>query len=189
MNETHIFSLFDPGKYWQAFELEGKDLTVTITRIVGEEVEGEEGRKARKPVIYTSELPRPIVLNKTNAKTLIALYGADYRQWVGKRFVMYPTMVKFGREDVEAIRFRKKVPPAPQQRTERPVKPIAERVATFVSALKTVDSVAAVEKMWTDASKLREVVAVDLDTLETLELAYGARLAEVREIEAAKEAK
>lgn len=75
---------------------------------------------------------------------------------------------------------------APKQSgTQRPVKPIGERVTTFLSTLKTQDTVAGVEDIWAKASKLRE--EVDPESLDRLTLAYEARLAEVEEM--AKERK
>jgi hypothetical protein len=177
----HIFELFDPSKYLQAFELDGKDLTLTIRRITGETIEGEQNRKARKPVLYFAEWKdgRGLVLNKTNAKTLIALYGPDYRQWIGKRMTLFPTTTKMAGEEVDAIRVRKRVPSAPQ-RAERPVKSIQERVATFKSMLRTKDTEADVEELWTQAVRLRD--EVDPETLEQMTLSYESRIAEVREL-------
>lgn len=179
----HIFELFDPGKYIQSFELEDREHTVTITKIEGQRIEGEEGRSAKKPVLFLEGWPRPLVLNKTNAKTLIALYGPDYRQWAGKRFTMFPTVVKFGKDDVDAIRFRKRVPPAPaaQSRTERPTKPITERVATYISMLKTKDNAADLEALRKSAPAEKLRAEVDAVTLETMELEYEARLSAIEE--------
>jgi len=177
----HIYELFDPGKYVQAFELDGRDHIATIQRVVGEMVEGEEGRKAKKPVLYLAEWPRPLVLNKTNAKVLIGLYGPDYREWSGKRFVMFPTVVKFGKDDVDAIRFRKKAPP-PVTTQQRAPKSIEERVATFLSMLKTKATEAEVQELWSSApaEKLRHEVSPA--TLDQMSLAMEGRLNELQAV-------
>lgn len=183
-DKTHIFELFDPGKYIQAFELEDREHTVTITKIEGQRIEGEEGRSAKKPVLFLEGWPRPLVLNKTNAKTLIALYGPDYRQWPGKRFTMFPTVVKFGKEDVDAIRFRKRVPPAPaaQQRAERPALSIPERIAAVKKALRETNTLAGHATVVKNAQGLIGDLAKEpAELLDDLNLAIEARRAEIEE--------
>lgn len=175
----HIFELFDESLYVQAFELDGKDHTVTIARVRGATVEGDEGRKSKKPVLDLEEWSRPVVLNKTNARMLIRFYGPDYRQWAGKQFVMYPTQVKFGREMVDAIRIRSERPsPA---KSSRPAKPLPERIAAFRDALKSATTEQEVKDVVAKASGLFD--AVDSETRDALGLEWNARLDDVRVIE------
>lgn len=148
----HIFELFDPSKFVQAFELQGRDHTVTIARVRGETVEGEEGRKSKKPVIDLEEWPRPLVLNKTNARVLIRFYGADYRAWSGKRFTMFPTEVKFGKEMVDAIRIRNTKPQ--MDRAQKVVRTIPERIEAFRKMLSECTTEASVSALVGKASGL-----------------------------------
>ncbi len=134
----HIFELFDASLYIQAFELQGRDHTVTISRVRGATIEGEEGRKSKKPVLDLDEWPRPLVLNKTNARVLIQFYGADYRQWNGKRVTIFPTQVKFGKEMVDAIRIRSTKPQ--MERAQKVVRTLEDRIATFRTALSECTS-------------------------------------------------
>jgi hypothetical protein len=181
----HIFELFDPSKYLQSFELDGRDLTLTITRIGGEVIEGEQNRKARKPVVYFKEWKdgRGLVLNKTNAKTLIALYGPDYREWIGKRCTLFPTTTKMAGEEVDCIRIRKQRPSAPAA-TQRSAKPIAERIATFRERLAACTSAAAVSELSGKASAL--YTDVDDATRDALKVECEAKANELREQEEAK---
>lgn len=172
----HIFELFDPSKFIQAFELDGKDHAVTIQRITGEEIEGENNRKARKPVVHLAEFPRPLVLNKTNARTLIQLYGPDYHQWNGKRFVMFPTTTKMAGETVDCIRIRKTKPPAAQQKQP---KSLDDRVSTFLAYLQECKTVEEIDVLCNSdaAVKLREAVSPDVRT--SILIAREKRIAEV----------
>lgn len=109
--------LLHPNDYVCALELKGKDATVTINKVVFEELRkigqrGVEDEKERVPVLLFSETPKKLILNKTNASSIAVLYGTQASEWVGKRVTLYPTRVKCGRDTVDAIRVREVVPPA-----------------------------------------------------------------------------
>ena len=106
-------------KFLFAFDLEGKDRTLTIDRVEAGELEGEKGRKSKKPLCYfvESKSGKPLALNATNCKAIAKLYGADIEGWAGQRITLYPTTTEMGGETVECIRVRPRKPPA---RNERP---------------------------------------------------------------------
>lgn len=116
--------------YLFAFDLQGKDCTVTIERVTGGEIKGTGGKKSKKPLCYFKESrdQRPLGLNSTNCKTIAAMYGNDTAGWIGKRITIYPTTTSFGSETVDCIRVRPGVPsektkagelePEPQASTE-----------------------------------------------------------------------
>ncbi|MEQ8461777.1 MAG: hypothetical protein RLO52_34605 [Sandaracinaceae bacterium] len=81
---THYRQFFD-SDYIGHWDLEGgRDTPVTITRVKGDTVEGEKGRKARKIILFFAELEKPFVCNVTNAKTIAAIYGTDVLTWAQK---------------------------------------------------------------------------------------------------------
>lgn len=112
---AHILELFDPSKYVAAHELRGRDVTVTIKAVRGQIVEGEGNRKNKRPVLEFANASKPMVLNKTNAKILIQLYGADYTKWAGKRVTLYPTTTSMAGATVDCIRIRPRKPGADTQ--------------------------------------------------------------------------
>jgi len=122
---AHILELFDPSRYVSAHELKGKDVTVTIERVVAATVEGEGNRKARKPVIHFKNASKPLVLNKTNAKAIVGMYGADYTKWNGKRITIYPTTTSLAGATVDCIRVRPK-PPGTSVQDSPPIVATAE---------------------------------------------------------------
>ncbi len=103
-------AMFDRN-YFSAFELNGKDATATIERVeAGKMPVRGSSKTERKPVVYFRGSPRGLALNKTNAKTIAAMYGNKTEDWIGKRITVFPTTTQFGSQTVECIRVRPKVP-------------------------------------------------------------------------------
>ena len=92
----------------------GKDVVVTISKVIAGELTGPGGRKAKKPVLYFEGKEKGMALNKTNGKTIAALYGPKVEEWTGKRIAIYATETSFGGETVPCIRVRPKTPEVPQ---------------------------------------------------------------------------
>ena len=90
-----------PSDYLRAADLRGNNVRVVIDRVemkdIGDDV---------KPVVFFQNKDKGVVLNKTNANNIAALYGDDTDDWIGKEVVLYPTMVDFQGRSVEAIRIR-----------------------------------------------------------------------------------
>ncbi len=103
----HIDTFFD-DPYVRAGHLAGEVLPVTI-KVVKAEAVGKD--KAGRPVVYFEEFEKGMVLNKTNTKRIVALYGSDVDKWPGKRIMLYPTETEFSGDMVECIRIKKEAPP------------------------------------------------------------------------------
>lgn len=101
--------MFD-SEYLYAAHLLGKDTRVTIERVEAATLTGQGGRKAKKPVLHFKGKSLGLALNKTNAKTLSALYGKNTEDWIDKDVILYPTETQMGGETVECIRIRPQVP-------------------------------------------------------------------------------
>ena len=111
----HYKSMFDDKDYLFAFDLQGRDVTVTIDRVEAGTITGEAGRKSKKPLVtFRGRDGQPskkkLALNKTNGKTIAQLYGTDTAGWVGKAITIYPTTTTFGNDTVECIRVRPQAP-------------------------------------------------------------------------------
>lgn len=112
----HFNEFFD-SKHIGFWSLGGGDCIATITKVGRGTVGGQQGREPSKKAIITfREFEQPMACNKTNAKTIAKMYGADVREWVGKRVTLYPTTTRFGGEEVECIRVRPKRPTGEGQR-------------------------------------------------------------------------
>jgi hypothetical protein len=103
-----------------AFDLQGKDCTLTVEKVTGGELTGQGGKKTKKPLCYfvESKSGKPLALNATNCKTIAAMYGNDTDNWLGKRITLFPTTTSFGSETVECIRVRPQVPPDKKAKSE-----------------------------------------------------------------------
>lgn len=107
----HWKSMVD-REFMYAFDLQGKDVTVTIERVVGGELTGPGGKKSKKPLAYFKESKsgKPLALNATNCKAIAGMYGNDTDGWLGKRVTLFPTTTQMGGDTVECIRVRPGVP-------------------------------------------------------------------------------
>jgi len=94
-----------PSNYLKCADLGGQPRIVTVRACVMEEL-GQGKDKEKKPVLYFEKGPKGLVLNKTNAKTIVKAYGDDTTGWTGELIEIYPTRVPFGDEEVDAIRVR-----------------------------------------------------------------------------------
>lgn len=122
-------SLLFPNEYLCAGDLNGADVTLTISRLEHEELRSNRGTEM-KWCLYFAEVEKKfadkkakynkkLVLNKTNAQTIAKLHGSETDEWVGKRITVYPTTCKLGSETVECVRIRKKeTKPGAKQNSE-----------------------------------------------------------------------
>jgi hypothetical protein len=108
---AHYKSLYDDKEFLFAFDLGGREVTVTIDRCTGGVIVGEQGRKSKKPMLTFVGKQKKLALNKTNGKIIASLYGTETNNWAGKSIIIYPTTTTFGSETVECIRVKPIVPP------------------------------------------------------------------------------
>lgn len=99
------FDKLFPGRFLKAGQFAGKDVTLTLTKVVLEQLEGGAKGVETKAIVSFSERPLQLVLNKTNALALKAMFGRETDAWVGKRVTLYPENIEFEGNDL-AIRVR-----------------------------------------------------------------------------------
>ena len=93
-----------------AFDLNGKDVTVTISRVEAGSLTSAGGRKTKKPVAYFDGKEKGLALNATNAKTIASLFGNYTEKWIGQAITLYPATTQMNGETVECIRVRPTAP-------------------------------------------------------------------------------
>ena len=111
-----ISQLF-PSKYVKAADLNGKTVTLTIAKLVVEEL-GHGTEKERKPVLYFQKATKGLVLNRTNAMTIAGLYGDESDDWEGKRISIYPTRIRAFGSMQDTIRVREEIPAQPRPQAQ-----------------------------------------------------------------------
>lgn len=111
MSETHWKKLTNPN-YLGTYSLTpGQDIILTIDRVEKEMVTGADGKQEECIVCYWQENEKPMILNKTNCKTIAKLLKTPYiEQWPGHRIQIGAEMVSAFGEKVEALRVRKFLP-------------------------------------------------------------------------------
>lgn len=128
----HYLKMYNEKDFLFAFDLDGKEVTVTIERVTAGEITGEKGKKDKLPVLYFVGKKKRLGLNKTNGKTIAAMYGVRTEDWAGKSITLYPTTTQFGNETKECIRVRPVVPQqrAPKGKKDEPAPTEAEQDET-----------------------------------------------------------
>lgn len=111
-NKTHWKKLTNPnylGAY--AFD-EGKDMILTVAAVGNELVTGDGGRKEECTVCHFVENVKPLILNKTNMKSIQKALGTPYiEEWAGHKIQIYvDPKVKFGKEITGGLRVRNYAP-------------------------------------------------------------------------------
>ena len=113
MEKTHWKKNYNYD-YMGSYSLpDGKDVILTIKETRKEKVTGTAGKKEDCFVCYFQESDKPMILNRTNCKTIEKIYKSPFiEEWPGLRVQLgIDTVSAFG-ESVEALRIRN-VKPAP----------------------------------------------------------------------------
>jgi hypothetical protein len=98
-------------KYTGAYELApGEEKRLTISQLLREEVANKSGNKELCFVAYFKDAPKPMVLNKTNCKTIEKLYGPFIESWVGKSIIVVSRKVSAFGDEVDALRIKAVIP-------------------------------------------------------------------------------
>ena len=91
-----------PSKWLKAADLGGGSVTVTIDRVVMEDLSGDGTEE--KPVVYFQGKSKGLALNKTNSGMIVSAYGDETDDWTGKDIILFSTQVPFQGRMVDAIR-------------------------------------------------------------------------------------
>lgn len=95
--------------YIQGDSMVGKSVTLTIKGIAAEKL-NNKGQSETKYVLYFEETIKGLVLNKTNAARIAALYGGETDDWTGKRITLYTEKVRAFGGDHNAVRVEERKP-------------------------------------------------------------------------------
>lgn len=116
-----------PSNYLKAADLQGRPVTVAMANVSYEKM-GDD----TKLVLYFAGKDKGLVLNKTNANNIAAIYGTDTDGWVGKSVVLVEALVDFQGRSVPAIRVRGPAVPTNRQSANAPLtQPKEKELADF----------------------------------------------------------
>lgn len=114
MSRTHWKQLQN-NDWIGAYALQdGQDLTLTIDKAMQEQVTGNNGKREMCLTVHWLERDyKPMIVNRTNAKTITKVTGSPYiEDWHGKQITLYVDTTRLGPDIVECLRIR---PYAPKQ--------------------------------------------------------------------------
>lgn len=97
------FSKTKISKFLNADYLKGKSRTVQMDYV---EMELLRGDTEAKPVLHFFDCEKPMVLNRTNGKVIVSLYGDPMEGWSDRRITLFPTTCEVGGEIVSCVRIR-----------------------------------------------------------------------------------
>jgi hypothetical protein len=78
-----------PGRYLKAGQLGDKRPSLTIADVQMESLPDDEGGERMRGVMFFQEIKYALVVNKTNALCLRAMFGRDVRAWKGHKVTLY----------------------------------------------------------------------------------------------------
>jgi hypothetical protein len=92
------------SKHLKPADLGGKPVTAAIQDVSVEPFQND-GDNVRKAVLhFHGNIPKPLVVNKTNYLILAQSFGPNTDTWIGKQIVVSPSMTPFNGKMVETIR-------------------------------------------------------------------------------------
>jgi hypothetical protein len=122
-----------PSRFLKVDDLKGRRLLVTIKEVTEERV-GQGADADDKLIAWFQEVPKGLVLNRTNCDSIGEIVGTDdVDLWPGHRVVLYPTKTDFGGKRVPCIRIEES--PTGSAPPER----VSAETQSFVNELESDD--------------------------------------------------
>ena len=129
--------------YIGAYSLQpGEERTVKILSVGKQKVKGSDGKEA-ECIVAKLENEKPMILNRTNCKTLTKLFQTPFvENWKNAEVIIYAENVKAFGDMVEALRIRPTKPPLPELTPDSP------KWVGAVEAVKAGTTIEAIEKKY-----------------------------------------
>jgi len=152
MEKTHWKKLINPN-YIGVYSLKnGEDLDVTIEKVVREQVVSTGGKKEECTVAYLIG-QKPLILNRTNSKTITKLFNSPYiEDWVGKKITLFSSTTKLAGEIVECLRIRDIAPKLPE------LKANTEEFEKCKKGIKNGYTIAQIKSKYTVSSEIEKLL-------------------------------
>lgn len=78
-----------PGRFIHAADFKGARVTLRISEVNIEELEGDKGKQV-KGILLFHKTDKQMALNRTNGECLKGMFGRKPQDWVGKRVTFFP---------------------------------------------------------------------------------------------------
>lgn len=93
-----------PNRFLKAGLFAARPLTLAIAAVDTEELPADDGGVKIKGVVTFAGTDKQLILNRTNAETIRAMFGRTLADWVGKRITFASEKDKLKGKEVDAIR-------------------------------------------------------------------------------------
>ena len=93
LHQPKNFDQLYPGRFLKAGILDGKRVTLTISSVQHEKLEGEKGTELKAIMAFIGK-EMQLVLCKTNALCIKAMFGPILANWAGKKVTLYEGKVE-----------------------------------------------------------------------------------------------
>lgn len=90
--------LLFPGRFIHSKSFKAKDITLRIAKVEVEDFP-DDTKKPKKAVMTFSNAKQQLILNKTNAFCIAAMFGKETANWLGKRVTFFAAPNYFGDSD------------------------------------------------------------------------------------------
>src|SRR5262245_37232971 len=117
-----LASMYDQSRFLRAEDLT-QDKVLRI-KSVTEELVGQGADQQKKLVVWFTNSPKGLALNRTNNRTIRGAYGDDVAGWTDKLIGVFPTQADFRGRLVGALRVR--IPPPKQAKPSAAGPPVQE---------------------------------------------------------------
>ena len=129
-----LASAYDQSRFFNAGDLP-TEKKLKIKAVTEEEI-GIGKDKEKKLVVWFTNDPRGLVLNRVNNRTLRGAFGDVCDGWAGKIIVLFPTMAEFRGTMKPALRVR--IPP-PKSNGQPAAKPVTPPPAPAAAAINPAE--------------------------------------------------
>lgn len=125
---THWKKLRNP-LYLGAYDFDqNEERTVTIEKVIIEDVKGPDGKSEQCTVVYLKD-SKPFICNATNAKAISKAIGSPYiEDWQNKPITLFTQKIRAFGEVVDALRCKaakpKQLPSLNQERFDKAIEAI-----------------------------------------------------------------
>lgn len=147
MSRTHWKQLQN-NDWIGAYALQdGQDLTLTIDKAMQEQVTGNNGKREMCLTVHWLERDyKPMIVNRTNAKTITKVTGSPYiEDWHGKAITLYVDTTRLGGDIVECLRVRPYAPKQTKQTATANTELVCEECGKPITAAFGMDPAAIAE--------------------------------------------
>ena len=110
----HWKKLTNPN-YLGAYDFEPKEERIVQIQSVSQELVKNTDGKDELCIVAKLHNSKPIILNKTNCKTISKIYGSpNIEDWTGKKITLFVASVRAFGETVDALRIKSEKPALPE---------------------------------------------------------------------------